>query len=268
MHDYRSVQYEWLRPADVRALREKCPIVYIPVGALEWHGVHNPLGTDGIKAHVVCCESAVRFGGVVLPPLYLGILGDGRGWGPEGWSGYTITSNDQKDLEEIIFRTARGLVANDWKVLVGVTGHDIRAQRDAIHAGIQRACKGSAAKGFGVTEGENWEGGASMKYHMDHAGTWETSVMMFADRERVCLAELRAQMEERGRTEVETMQMKEPEGVGGWNPLRFASPDLGRQITEFCARRIGSKAIDVLEGRVNPPEKADQAFIDNPGPSD
>lgn len=77
----RAVQYELLRPAEVKLLRERCPVVYIPVGSLEWHGVHNPLGTDGLKAHAICCEAALRYGGVVLPTLFLGILGDGRGWG-------------------------------------------------------------------------------------------------------------------------------------------------------------------------------------------
>jgi len=268
MENYQSVQYELLRPAEVKALQERRPVVYIPVGSLEWHGVQNPLGTDGLKAHVICCEAALRYGGVVLPTLFLGMLGDSRGWGPEGWSGFTVTSNDQASMEETIFRRARGLVANDWKVLVGVTGHDVAPQRDAIHDGIQRACQGTDSKGFGVTEGENWEGGASMKYRMDHAGAWETSAMMFAHGERVNLAELKAQMAEKNRAAVESMQMKEPEGIGGWNPLKYASAELGQRIVEFCAERIGKKAIDVLKGRIEPPEKADKAFMDNPGPTD
>jgi creatinine amidohydrolase len=265
---YRPVQYELLRPAEVKALRERCPVVYIPVGSLEWHGVQNPLGTDGLKAHAICCEAALRYGGVVLPTLYLGILGDSRGWGPEGWSGYTVTAHDQASMEETIYRGARGLVADDWVVLVGVTGHDVQPQRDAIHDGIRRACAGSAARGFGVMEGENWQGGASMPFRMDHAGAWETSAMLYAHPDRVCLDELRAQMEAASRTDVEIMQMKEPEGIGGWNPLKHASAELGQEIVVFCAERIGKKAIAVLEGRIDPPEQAGGAFMDNPGLTD
>jgi creatinine amidohydrolase len=268
MKDYRPVQYELLRPAEVRTLQEKCSVVYIPVGSLEWHGVQNPLGTDALKAHAVCCEAALGYGGVVLPPLYLGILGDSRGWGPEGWDGFTISCHDQASMEDTIFRTARGLVANDWKVLIGVTGHDILPQRDAIHDGIQRACRGTEAKGFGITEGENWEGGASMKYSMDHAGAWETSTMMYPLGDRVDLAVLQEQMAAAARADVESMEMKEPEGIGGWNPLKYASAELGQQILEFCGERIGKKAIDVLKGRFEPPEKADHTFMDNPGPTD
>jgi creatinine amidohydrolase len=268
MKEYGSVQYELLRPSEVRALQERCPVVYLPVGSLEWHGVQNPLGTDGLKAHAICCEAALRYGGVVLPTLYLGILGDGRGWGPEGWSGFTVTAHDPASMQDTIYRVARGLVANGWKLLVGVTGHDVAEQRDAIHAGIQRACRGSGAKGFGVMEGENWHGGASMQYRMDHAGAWETSAMLFAHEDRVCLEELREQTEASGRADVDTMQMKEPEGIGGWNPLKYASAELGRQLVAFCAERIGKKAIGVLEGRIEPPEQAGGTFMDNPGPMD
>jgi len=265
---YCAVQYELLRPGQVRALQAERPVVYIPVGSLEWHGVQNPLGTDALKAHAICCEAALGFGGVVLPPLFLGILGDSRGWGPEGWDGYTITCHDQGSMEETIYRLARGLVADGWKVLVGVTGHDVEPQRDAIHDGIQRACAGTDARGFGTMEGEHWQGGSSMKYSMDHAGAWETSAMLYAQAERVDVEELRRQMADEGRTELDQLKMDEPEGIGGWNPLKYASAELGRQIVAFCAGRIGRKAVDVLEGRVEPPAEAGGAFLDNPGPTD
>jgi len=151
MKRYRAFQYELLRPSEVKSLQKQCLVAYIPVGSLEWHGVQNPLGTDGLKAYAICCEAALRYGGVVLPALFLGILGDNHGWEPEGWSGFTVT-------------------ANDWKILVGVTGHDVNPQCNAIHEGIQRACKETEAKGFEIKEEENWQGGISMRYSMDHAG--------------------------------------------------------------------------------------------------
>ena len=92
--------------------------------------------------------------------------------------------------------------------------------------------------------------------------------MMSAHSDRVDLAELKEQMAAGNRADVETMQMKEPEGIGGWNPLKYASAELGQQIIEFCGGRIGEKAIDVLEGRVEPLEKADRSFMVNPGPTD
>ena len=49
--------------------------------------------------------------------------------------------------------------------------------------------------------------------------------------------------------------MKEPEGIGGWNPLRYASAQLGKGIIAFCAEWVGEKAIGVLEERVELPGK-------------
>ena len=187
--------------------------------------------------------------------------------GPGGWAGFTVTAHDQASMEATIYRVASGLVADDWKVLVGVTGHDVDEQRDAIHDGIQRACKGTDANGFGVMDCENWTGNDSLKYTGDHAGVWETSAMMYAYGHRVNLDELKEQMEPLGRTELEIMQMNEAEGIGGYNPLRFASVEIGRQIVEFCADRLGTKAIDILEGRLVPPEKADGMFLENTGPT-
>lgn len=75
MHQYANVRYELLRPEQVKARREAASIVYLVAGSLEWHGWQNPLGTDSLKAHAICCEAARIYGGVVLPPFYQGLLG-------------------------------------------------------------------------------------------------------------------------------------------------------------------------------------------------
>ncbi len=67
-----EVRYERLRPAQIVAAREACPVVYIPVGTLEWHGVHNPVGTDTLQAHGLALMCAQQGGGLVFPPLYYG----------------------------------------------------------------------------------------------------------------------------------------------------------------------------------------------------
>ena len=92
--------------------------------------------------------------------------------------------------------------------------------------------------------------------------------MMAAHGDRVCLDELRAQMTPAGRAELERLQMKEPEGIGGWNPLMHASADLGREIIAFCAERIGRRAEDALSGRFIPGVEPGGDFMDNPGPTD
>ena len=52
--------FDRMRPEQVKACRERADIAFLPLGSLEWHGVHNPLGLDAIKAHHVCCRAALK----------------------------------------------------------------------------------------------------------------------------------------------------------------------------------------------------------------
>lgn len=69
---HSEVCYERLRPAQVRQQREACPVAYVPLGTLEWHGFHNPVGLDGVKIHALCCRCAKEGGGLVFPTLFYG----------------------------------------------------------------------------------------------------------------------------------------------------------------------------------------------------
>jgi creatinine amidohydrolase len=67
-----EVRYHMLRPEQIVARRKQCPAVYIPIGNLEWHGLHNPLGTDTLQAEGQAIACARKGGGLVFPPLYFG----------------------------------------------------------------------------------------------------------------------------------------------------------------------------------------------------
>ena len=68
----RTVRFELLRPGEIVAERERCPVVYLPIGPLEWHAPHLPFGTDALNAEATAREVAARVGGVVLPTLFCG----------------------------------------------------------------------------------------------------------------------------------------------------------------------------------------------------
>jgi len=238
---YEPVCYELLRPAQIKALRERCPIAYIVAGSLEWHSFQNPLGTDSLKAHAICCEAALRHGGVVLPPFYQGLLGTNN-WGPEGWAGYTLSFNEKAMFEAAILGIAKALVFGGWKVLVGVTGHDVAEQRDAMQRAIEAATEGKDATGFALMEGELHTPDDQIPLRMDHAGAWETSCMMYAYPDKVDLETLRR----RELSSQEDFQMSGPEGMGGKNPLKYASAEMGRKIIEKMGDLIGAKAKSAL----------------------
>ena len=67
-----EVRYHMLRPDQIVRRRKECPVVYIPIGNLEWHGIHNPLGADTLQAEGLAILCAQKSGGLVFPSLYYG----------------------------------------------------------------------------------------------------------------------------------------------------------------------------------------------------
>ena len=67
-----EVRYQMLRPAQIVTRRKERPVVYIPLGTLEWHGLHNPVGADTMQAEGLAVLCAQKGGGLVFPPLYYG----------------------------------------------------------------------------------------------------------------------------------------------------------------------------------------------------
>ena len=47
-----KVQYELMLPFEFERRIRRFPLIYVPVGSLEWHGEHMALGNDAIKIHV------------------------------------------------------------------------------------------------------------------------------------------------------------------------------------------------------------------------
>lgn len=70
----KNVCYEYMTPDRLRERIATCPVAYLCLGTLEWHGPHLPLGTDGLQGRGLFSRAAEALGGVVIPPLY---------WGPD-----------------------------------------------------------------------------------------------------------------------------------------------------------------------------------------
>jgi creatinine amidohydrolase len=67
-----EILYERLTPTAFELRRKAAPVAYLPLGTLEWHGPHLPLGSDHLQSQGFFIQLARRVGGVVLPPLFLG----------------------------------------------------------------------------------------------------------------------------------------------------------------------------------------------------
>jgi creatinine amidohydrolase len=68
----RTVQLELLRPGEILEEQKRISLVYVPMGPIEWHSYHMPMGTDVLIAQETARRLAQKTGGVVAPTLYAG----------------------------------------------------------------------------------------------------------------------------------------------------------------------------------------------------
>jgi creatinine amidohydrolase len=108
--------YHELRPDQLADAVERFPVVFWPLGLIEHHGWHLPVGLDGIKAERMCIQIAERTGGVILPTMWWGGLG---GHGDFMWTLY----QPEEAADAILARTLSQLVASGFRAVVLLAGH-------------------------------------------------------------------------------------------------------------------------------------------------
>jgi creatinine amidohydrolase len=206
-----EVRITHLLPHEIRARLQACPVAWLPIGTLEWHGRHLPLGVDGIQAEGLCLRGAREIGGVLFPTSY---YGDHRGLivetlaAPGAWGEVTfdhrvecceelgisvagVVNNALRDHErveeehiELLERAYWMARAYGFTRIVALAGHgpneppaQIAAER--FHA-KQSACQVICAQEFFVEDANTF----------GHAGVNETSLMAYFVPDRVGLDRL------------------------------------------------------------------------------
>jgi creatinine amidohydrolase len=157
----REVRFELLRPSQVRAAQQECSLAFLPVGPLEWHGPHLPLGTDPLNAHEVALRLAREVGGVVLPPLFLGtererspqMLKSIGFRGDEYIVGMDFPGLPMHSLycpEEVLAITVRwwleALVAHGYRTIVLLNGHGADNQITTLQRLATEFCGTTSAR--------------------------------------------------------------------------------------------------------------------------
>ena len=186
----RTVRFERLRPAEIIAERERFPVVFQPLGPLEWHGPHLPYGTDPLHAETVAVWTAEAAGGVVMPTLYwgsererspeslrtLGFKGDEWIVGMD-FPANTMTSlYSMEDVFALVIRARLGLLVDQgYKVIVLVNGHGASNHM----ATLDRLAKEFTARtATYVLFTTAFDADADGSYNIGHADALETSLMM------------------------------------------------------------------------------------------
>lgn len=223
-----AVQMQFMRPRQLEEALRRFPVVYVPLGLIEWHGRHLPLGNDALKAHAILVKCAEQFGGVVYPPVYFPYahyVKDSATLHPdeEEWKSAMLTA---------LFERLKALGA---RVIVAVSGHNIPQQLAWIERALAPVVADGTLAGAGL-----WEISLSQseESQSDHAAKWETSNMLFFYPDLVALAELGDGPLAPG--------MRAPDGIGGLDPRRHASAEVGRRNVELAAASIGRKAQELL----------------------
>ena len=237
-----EVRYHMLRPAQAVARRKACPVAYIPLGNLEWHGVHNPLGADTLQAEGLAALCARRGGGVAFPPLYYGdcrseglmeanaadreLIAAGMELDPEnfGPDRQPFTPTQQAlNYHGLLLHILAEAESLGFKVGVLVAGHYplIDHARSAVCTFNQRQFSrhhGMLAWAFAdylLVRGQFESPG-------DHAGGWETSHLLHLCPATVDLSLLPPKGEKLV-------------GTGGHRPPQDATADFGRKTMEAAA---------------------------------
>ena len=212
----REVRLEFLRPREIEAARTACPTIFQPLGTVEWHGVHNVVGVDAVKAHALCLRAAQKGGGVVAPPLFGGVGGLNEP--------HTFVMEPEDSVFSTLLRPwleqlCREMVRNGFRAIIVLTGHYGAAQQIVVR---ETAVRLSRALGIPVLGTPEYLLALDVGYGGDHAAWGETSLMMHLFPGTVDLSRL-----------------GEPphQGVGGRDP-RQASAEDGRTITETIVSRL------------------------------
>ncbi|MBD3239692.1 MAG: creatininase family protein, partial [Chitinivibrionales bacterium] len=227
-------------PQQFRERLAAAPIAYLPLGTLEWHGEHMPLGADGLQSKGFFERLARDVGGIVLPMLFVGP--DRR------------TERDGCEFYGMDIPHLGGQAGYDMQQLPGsaywVPDEVFGQLLHAILSQLKRA-------GFRVVVAHGH--GPSTCYFRDHIDTYrqELGLELFhcwgADNKR---EDLGIQVDHGAANETslvmalrpELVEMKNlpedpevwPLAIGGRDPRTHASPELGRKAIDTQAERMSA----------------------------
>ena len=160
------VRLEMMLPYDIRAAIAGRPVAYLPLGTIEWHGEHLPVGLDALTAHGVCVAAARTDGGIVYPPLYYGTGGD------HALYPWTVMTAGPHELDALLALTLSRLQAFGVRLAVLFSGHFAPAQL----AMIERIASGWTPDG-GLRVIALAVSSSRLSLPPDHAGMFETTLL-------------------------------------------------------------------------------------------
>ncbi|MEM2256427.1 MAG: creatininase family protein [Candidatus Bathyarchaeia archaeon] len=113
----KSVWYQELSWPEIVEHAKKCDIIIIPVGSIEMHGPHCPVGVDSLSVQKMAERVAKRTGVLVAPPIWYGA----HMYMQYGFPGTIPIRSDV--LKQFVKDVVTGLVKNGFKKIIIFNGH-------------------------------------------------------------------------------------------------------------------------------------------------
>jgi creatinine amidohydrolase len=221
-----EVRLERMRPEQIEAAKARRPAIYVACGSVEWHGYHNPVGLDSLKAHEQLVGLASRFGGLVYPPIFLG-----AGGGHTRWPSSFMVSAEP--MVRLLADLLHGFERDGYRKAIILSGH-YPNQRGYMLPAV--ALYRSEEGGMDVLSLiENQAPGVTG----DHAAKYETSFMLYLCPDLVSMDRLSAGRQDdiAAADQVvnwmgDAYEAHPCYGLVGIDPRGYASAQVGQDNTE------------------------------------
>ena len=176
-----SPAIEGLSPRQIDERLGVASVAYLPLGSLEFHGPHLPVGVDALTAQGVCLAAAERTGGIVLPAIHQAVGGEHTSYP------WTLMSRHPEPIEASLAETLLRLDELGVRRFVILSGHFALEQRDlAARVADTWNASGASSRAVARTLGQVPQPPVAP----DHAGQFETLLLWALHPELVDLGRL------------------------------------------------------------------------------
>lgn len=216
------------------------PIAYLPVGSLEWHSYHLPLGFDSYAVEYYFRRLSNIKKGVVFPTIYYGIAENM----PHPAS-MVIEDNIFKKLIESVLK---GIIGLGFKVIIVSTGH--WSMNQIIF--IINICKKLMKEYYSVLIA-----GLPLGFvckddgiNIDHAGKYETSLGLALFPDKVNIKRLGSKFS--GEWKFPDIEQLAEFGIeGNEDPRETANKEYGEKILNSLDSRYSELIDEMLDSKTN-----------------
>ena len=237
-----EVRLERMTPEQVAREKSQHPCIYVPFCSIEWHGYHNAVGLDALKAHEQLVGLAVQTGGIVYPAIFFGVGGGHVQWPSSFMVG-------KEPMTQIVIDLLRGFERDGYRKAILLAGH-YPNREEFLDVAISAYRKtGGKMQVLALVENQAPDVGG------DHAAKFETSYMLYLHPATVDMDRLKSGKNndlgdpDECRNWMDSQYKEHPlYGLVGIDPRAHASAAVGRLNTQrlirFLAQWLGQVTPD------------------------